>query len=264
MNKSLSFIKIPSIPEINLGDNLINLLVAAIKRENLTLEQGDIIVITHKIISKSLGLVKSLDSIASVSALSSEIAKDVNKDPRFVELILKESEKLYSCERDILLGLRKDGFLCCNSGIDQSNSGEMGNVVILPQDSNIIAKELSELLSKSFDFRIPVIICDTHGRVLREGTTGVVVGSYGISPTRTYKNKFDREGRPLLHTNEAIADELAGAATFVMGQGSESIPAVIIRGSGLEYCEESCDKLKRRIENMLLKPTGKCYTLQKI
>lgn len=256
MAKSLCFFAIDTLPEIKAGMQIDTMLWQALQRQGLSLLEGDILVITHKILSKALGLVHPLSAVRKVSPLAEKAAQHCQKDPRLVQLVLDDAETTYLCPRNILLSVRKDGWVCCNAGIDQSNTGSDAHVVHLPEDNDALAKQLSDCISAAAGFAVPVLICDTHGRVLRNGTTGVVIGSYGIAPIRTYLGECDRDAHALLCTKEAVADELAGAATLLMGQGNEGIPAVVVRGSGLSFCEIDSTPLKRPPTQQLYQPVG--------
>ena len=247
---------VSGLPEIEKNCNLAEMLYEALRP--LAPRQGDVLVITHKIISKADGLVWDLAEVTP-SETAKDLAETGGKDPRLAEVILRCSEKVYSCARDIWIAVRKDGWICCNAGVDQSNSGGKDKAVLLPEDCDRHARTLSEILSQHLGFPLPVLICDTEGRALRNGAIGVAVGSYGISPLRTYQGTTDRDGRVLLHTWEAIADELASAATIVMGQGREGLPATLVRGYEHSFEPVGSEALKRSEENCIFKPEGNLY-----
>lgn len=241
---AISFYPVNGIGEIANGSDLSEALMAAIRAGETPLLPGDILVITHKIVSKATGNVRQIEDITPSEA-AIRIGEEAGKDPRIVEAILALSDEVISCRRGIIMAERKDGWICANAGVDESNSGGQGKLILLPPDCDAQAEALSNALSSAFGFPIPVIICDTHGRALRNGAIGICVGSYGLTPIRRYKGQADRNGRILMHTEEAVADELASAATLVMGQGAEGIPAVIVRGFAFRFAEEDCSDLKR-------------------
>ena len=250
----LVFFPLEGLPEITPGCDLASLLWDSLC-PYLPLRSGDLLVITHKAVSKAAGLVTRLETVEP-SPQAQKAAMLCHKDPRLVELMLRCSEKLYACARNILIAVRQDGWVCCNAGLDHSNAGGQDQVVLLPDDCDRRARELSETLSGQAGLLLPVLICDTQGRILRNGTTGVVVGSFGLSPIRTYMGQTDRDSRPLVSTQEAVADELAGAATLVMGQGDEGIPAVLVRGCSLPFVPADSKALRRPEELQLYRPQG--------
>ena len=225
----LSIHPLAGLPEISAGCQLPQLLAGALEAADLSPRPGDLLVVTHKILSKAAGLTRPLSEVTP-SDTARRLADASGKDPRLAETILECSETVYACDRGILIAQRRDGWICCNAGVDASNAGAPDTVVLLPEDCDAQAESISRALSQRFGFPLPVLICDTHGRALRSGTTGVAVGSFGLEPIRRYAGETDRNDRRLLSTQEAVADELAGAATLVMGQGSEGIPAVLVRG----------------------------------
>ena len=149
------------------------------------------------------------------------------------------------------------------AGVDASNAGGKDRLILLPPDCDDRAKELSLALSAALGFSLPVLICDTHGRALRSGATGVCVGSYGLDPVRRYRGQADRDGRILQHTEEAVADELTGGATLVMGQGREGVPAVLARGYLHDFAPLDSSALKRSPDQCLYKLQGAFITLEK-
>ena len=254
----LSIYPLSNLPEVSTGCQLPQLLSDALKAAGLAPRPGDLLVITHKILSKAKGLTCSLSQIAP-SETARHLAAASGKDPRLVEAILDCSNTVYACDRGILIALRRDGWICCNAGVDASNAGAPDTVVLLPEDCDAQARAISKELSEQLGFPLPVLICDTHGRALRSGTTGVTVGSFGLEPIRRYTGETDRDGRHLLCTQEAVADELAGAATLVMGQGSEGIPAVLIRGFLYDFAATDSQDLRLPGERQLYQIQGQAF-----
>lgn len=247
----ISLYPLHNLPEITADCDLAEQLLSVLNA--LPAQKGDILVVTHKIISKATGLVRSLEHI-SPSQEALDIAEMTGKDPRLVEIILQSSDTLHVCDRGLLIARRKDGWICCNAGVDASNSGTDGSVVLLPADCDREAELLSHFLSEKLGFPLPVIICDTHGRALRSGTCGVTVGSFGLAPIRRYTGQQDRGGRFLVSTQEAVADEIAGAATLLMGQGAEGIPAVVVRGFAHTYTPVTSHELRLEPEKQIYQP----------
>lgn len=227
MTNTLSFIPLSGMPEVTAGTDLPELLEKAVG-ESGGAQPGDVLVVTHKIISKAAGQVRDLRQVVP-SEEAERIAAVSGKDARMVQVILDSSERLYVCERGLLISERRDGWICCNAGVDASNAGGTDRVILLPEDCDAQAKRISLALAEK-GLHLPVVICDTHGRALRGGAAGVAVGAYGMRTVRPYIGMEDRDGRVMRSTIEAVADELAGAATLVMGQGNEGIPAVLVRG----------------------------------
>ena len=248
--RTLTFYPLSGFPEFTEGMDLSALLRERLEAQNIQPQEGDILVVTHKALSKVSGQVRDLATV-SPSPQASALAERTGKDPRLAEVILSSAERVYACDRGIVIAERWDGWICCNAGVDASNAGGMGRVILLPEDCDRCAREISRILSGWYGFPIPVIICDTHGRALRSGTAGVTVGSFGLEPIRRYTGKTDRNGRRLLSTQEAVADELAGAATLVMGQGDEGVPAVLIRGFVYTFAETDATALRLPREQRL-------------
>lgn len=242
MSDILSFIPLLGIPEVTVETNLPEVLEQALQEAGGA-RPGDILVVTHKIVSKATGQVRDLETVVP-SEEAKHIAAAGDKDARTVQVILDSSQKLYACERGLLISERRDGWICCNAGVDASNAGGTDRVILLPEDCDEQARRISEALAER-GMSLPVLICDTHGRALRSGAAGVVVGSYGMQVIRPYIGQEDRNGRVMLSTREAVADEIAGAATLVMGQGKEGIPAVLVRG--FSYIPSSEDSSSLRL-----------------
>ena len=258
----LSIHPLTGLPEISAGCRLPQLLADALEAADLSPRPGDLLVVTHKILSKAAGLTRPLSGVTP-SGTALRLAEVSGKDPRLAETILDCSDTVYACDRGILIARRRDGWICCNAGVDASNAGAPDTVVLLPEDCDAQAEAICRELSRRFGFPLPVLICDTHGRALRSGTTGVAVGSFGLEPIRRYAGETDRSGRQLLSTQEAVADELAGAATLVMGQGDEGLPAVLVRGCELPFAAEASAALRRPESMQLYRAQGAAFLPEK-
>lgn len=256
----LTFIPLTGLPEITPQSDLSHLLLSVMAAEKP--QPGDILVVTHKIISKAGGFVRTLQEITPTAAVQ-QAAACTHKDSRLMQVIWDCAQKLYACARDIVMVERPDGWVCANAGVDASNAGGKDRLILLPPDCDDRAKELSLALSAALGFSLPVLICDTHGRALRSGATGVCVGSYGLDPVRRYRGQADRDGRILQHTEEAVADELTGGATLVMGQGREGVPAVLARGYLHDFAPLDSSALKRPPDQCLYKLQDAFITLEK-
>lgn len=215
------------IPEIKESDDLGDIILTALGDNPL--KDGDIIAVAHKIVSKAEGRMVSLEGV-SPSEAAYEYARRSNKDPRVIELVLQESENVLYCGAGGPIIVRhKLGLVCANAGVDVSNS-EQEYAVLLPVDPDASAKKLRERLETAFAVRIGVLILDTHGRAFREAACGIAIGASGVRLLKSYVGEKDRGGRVMQSSVEAQGDELAAAATLVMGQGMEGRPVAVIRG----------------------------------
>jgi len=245
MLKKIEIIPIPINININPKVKLLNTLLQSLKNNNQIIKNGDIIVIAQKIISKNEGRTVSLKNILP-SSRSIELAKKTNKDPRIMELILKESRKIVRVFNNTIITETQHGFICANSGIDQSNVSKSKNLVLLlPRDpdksANKIKKEIYEKTRKN----IAVLITDTFGRPFRMGQTNIAIGIAGINALKNYKGKRDMFGKILKVTEIAIVDEIAGAAELVMGK-TEGIPIAIVRNLPYSKSNSSIKKIIRK------------------
>jgi coenzyme F420-0:L-glutamate ligase/coenzyme F420-1:gamma-L-glutamate ligase len=227
----IQLIPISHIPEIRPGDNLPRILLAAAKKSKLTFRQNDILVLAQKIISKSENRLVDLTTITpSQRAIAIAAASDNDrsrKDPRLVELILRESARIVR-EHPVLIVETHHGFVCANAGIDQSNIPGETTVSLLPKNPDATAKKIAQALRKLTRKKIAVIISDTFGRPWRLGLTNVAIGCYGVPPLADLRGTRDAHGKPLHATIIATADELAAAAALAMPK-SAATPAILIR-----------------------------------
>ena len=215
--------------DISKGDDIADLIMEAIKERNETLIENDVVVITHKVISKAEGKVVDLSTIIP-SEESKKISLNTSKDPRLVELIISQSKEIVKMERDIIITETKHGFVCANAGIDASNVGVLSNhVVLLPDNPDESARRIRSDIKSRTKINVSIIISDTFGRPFRKGQVNVAIGIAGIAPIVSYIGKTDMYGKVLKVTEIAIADELASAAELVMGKSSR-IPIAIVRG----------------------------------
>jgi coenzyme F420-0:L-glutamate ligase/coenzyme F420-1:gamma-L-glutamate ligase len=223
----IGLIALPGLPEIRKGDNLARLIVRAAQTAEITWENGDIIVIAQKIISKSEGRVVQLSSVTP-SPEAHRLAKPQKKDPRFVEVVLRESRRIVRSDR-VLIVETHHGFVCANAGVDHSNVPGRNSVALLPKDPDKSAEKIAAHLAKLTGKRVAVIISDTFGRPWRLGLTNVAIGAAGIPVLRDLRGQRDRNRKQLHATVLAVADELAAAAGLLMGK-SEGTPVILIRG----------------------------------
>jgi coenzyme F420-0:L-glutamate ligase / coenzyme F420-1:gamma-L-glutamate ligase len=232
MARELKLVALPGMPEVARGANLASLLLAAVARAGTALESGDVLVVAQKIVSKAEGRLVPLAEVEpSVRAL--ELAGVVGKDPRLVELMLRESREVLRAKPGVLIVEHRLGFVMASAGIDQSNVSreEAGDAaLLLPEDPDASARRIRDDLRAACGVEIGVLINDSFGRAWRNGVTGVAVGVAGIAALVDLRGRADRDGRALRVTQVAAADELAAAASLVMGQADEGFPAVLARG----------------------------------
>ncbi len=225
---SIELIGISEIPLVEKGDEISELIVNALDKQGISLENGDILLIAETLISKAEGNILKLGDIIP-SDESVIIAQKSGKDPKLVEAIIQESREVVEVGPDFVITETKHGFVCANSGIDESNVDE-GLATPMPEDADKSASKIREFLENKFNLDLAVIITDTQGRAFRNGAVGVAIGCSGINPLWRRAGENDLYGRELQTTEVATGDELAAAASLLMGQADEGIPAVIIRG----------------------------------
>lgn len=233
---------IRGLPEIREGDDLAGLALAAARKNKLRFEHGDILVVAQKIVSKAEGRVVSLATVTP-SPKARELAAQLKKDARAVELVLQESRRILRSER-VLITETQHGFVCANAGIDHSNVPREDMVTLLPRDPDESAEKLATVLRKRTGKRIAVIISDTFGRPWRLGLINVAIGASGLAVLLDLRGTQDRQGKPLTATVLAVADELAAAAGLLMGK-SEGTPVVLIRGHRYKVASEKAANIIR-------------------
>src|SRR5229473_2873308 len=223
----LRLFSIPGLPEIRKGEDLTKQILAAARGAGLSFEDGDILVVAQKIVSKAEGCVVSLATVTP-SEKARTLARQLKKDARAVELVLQESRRVLRSDR-VLITETRHGFVCANSGIDHSNVPGEDMVTLLPRDPDRSAEKLAAGLRKKTGKRIAVIVSDTFGRPWRLGLTNVAIGASGLAVLLDLRGTRDREGKLLTATILAVADELAAAAGLLMDK-SKGSPVVLIRG----------------------------------
>jgi coenzyme F420-0:L-glutamate ligase / coenzyme F420-1:gamma-L-glutamate ligase len=225
--------------DIRLYNDLSAIILAAISHSQIEIQNDDILVVTHKIVSKAEGRVIDLASIKP-STKAIRMAKEHDKDPRIMELILNESTQILRAKNGIIISETKHGFVCANAGVDQSNV-EGDTAVLLPVAPDESASRLQDAVKKKVGKEIAVVITDTFGRTFRNGQTNVAIGIAGINPIKSYIGTYDMYGRKLRVTEIAVADEIASAAELVMGK-AEGTPVAIVRGYNFERASRSSVK----------------------
>ncbi len=228
----LALYALRTLPNIQAGDDLTALLLAALHNESLTLSDGDVLVVTQKIVSKSEGCAVPLETVIP-SPEAHRLAAAAQKDPRLVEVILQGSRGVVRQSGPVLIMETRHGWICANAGVDRSNvAGPEGEIALpLPVDPDASAHRIRAALRQATGADIAVIISDTHGRPWREGTVNVALGVAGMLPLADLRGQPDMFGYTLQVTVVARADELAAAAGLLMGQAAERIPVVLIRGA---------------------------------
>jgi coenzyme F420-0:L-glutamate ligase / coenzyme F420-1:gamma-L-glutamate ligase len=221
----LRIIPLEGIPEVTEGDDLAVLLGQAAERAG-GLEDGDVLVVAHKVVSKVEGRVARLDTVEP-SPRAADLAG--GKDPRHAEIVLQEAVRIVRTRPPLVIAETRHGFVCASAGVDASNAPEPGAVVLLPEDPDASAARLRDRLRDLTDCEIGVIVSDSFGRAWREGTTDVAIGIAGIEPLRDLRGTRDAAGYELHATVIATADEIAAAAELVRGK-TAGIPAAIARG----------------------------------
>jgi coenzyme F420-0:L-glutamate ligase/coenzyme F420-1:gamma-L-glutamate ligase len=227
---SLSLLALEGIPEVLPGMPLAPLITAALKRHSYTPADGDVLLVCQKIVSKSENRFVELASV-QVSARAQELAVICGKDPRLVEIVLRESADVVRCAPRVLIVRHRLGYVMANAGVDQSNIPEsQSRVLLLPADPDASAAALREALSRTLGAAPAVVITDTFGRPWRQGVCGTAIGASGIVALLDRRGEKDRFGRELQVTQVAIADGIAAAATLLMGEGAEGHPVILARG----------------------------------
>lgn len=228
----ITLMPIPDVPLIRPGDDLAALLIAACERHALLPAEDDVVVVAQKVVSKAEGRYVDLAKIRP-SPRAAALAAEVNKDPRLVEVILAESRRVVRKKPGVLIVEHRLGFIMANAGLDRSNiDPEIAAepVLLLPSDPDASAAELHERLAAHFGNRLGIIITDSWGRAWRRGTVGVALGVAGLPALMDMRGRPDLFGHALRVTQTGFADEIASAASLVMGQADERRPAVLVRG----------------------------------
>jgi coenzyme F420-0:L-glutamate ligase/coenzyme F420-1:gamma-L-glutamate ligase len=238
---------LPGLPLVEPGDDVAQLLIASIAAGELDLQQDDVIVIAQKIVSKAENCYRRLCDV-SVSEQAKAVAEQCDKETALVQLILDESVEVLRVRKGAIIVEHRNGYVHANAGIDRSNittdDGEE-RVLLLPQNPDASARAIREALVQHFGVTCAVIINDSAGRAWRYGTCGFTIGSAGIEVVNNMIGAPDLFGRKLEITEVAIADELAAAASFLMGQADEAAPAVLIRGARYRRSEQGSSALIR-------------------
>ena len=229
---NLELIALEGIPLVEPGDDIADIIFSSLKEHQFKLKEGDVFVIAQKIISKSENRYAYLNQVHPSSA-AFHLSKETDKDPKLVQLILDESSKVIRSRKGVIVVEHKLGFVHANAGIDKSNiksEKENPRVLLLPQDPDLSALKIREKIMKRTNFKIGIIINDSSGRAWRNGIVGIAIGSSGVDVLSDLRGHKDLYGNSLEVTEVGKADEIASAASLLMGQANEAFPVVLVRG----------------------------------
>jgi coenzyme F420-0:L-glutamate ligase/coenzyme F420-1:gamma-L-glutamate ligase len=228
---------LPGIPEVHTGDDLPALIASAAKASDVAVGDGDVLVVTQKVVSKAEGRVVDLATVTP-SPFAEAWAAAYEKDARQVEVVLRETKRIVRMERGVMICETHHGFVCANAGVDASNVERTGTVCLLPVDPDASARRIRDGLRAALGVEVAVIISDTFGRPWREGHVNFAIGSAGIAPLVDYAGQRDPAGYELRVTQMAVVDELAAAAELVHGK-LDRVPVAVIRGARYERSEDA-------------------------
>ena len=248
----LSFMRIPGVPLVQPGDDLAALISAALRAGGVKPLAGDLIAVAQKIVSKAEGRSVRLDTVRP-SAEAEDIASRANKDPRVVELILRESRSVIRVSPGVIIVEHRTGVVLANAGIDRSNLEDSDETaLLLPEDPDASAAGLRAALQKEFGVALGLIITDSIGRAWRLGTVGIAIGCAGIKALNDLRGQSDMFGRTLQVSEVAVADSIAATAVLVMGEAAEGTPLVVVRGAGAgaDTGQSARDALRRAEEDL--------------
>jgi coenzyme F420-0:L-glutamate ligase/coenzyme F420-1:gamma-L-glutamate ligase len=250
-SRKLELLGLGTLPEIRAGDDLVRAVVEAARREAGGLHTGDVVVLTQKIVSKAEGRLVRLAEVAP-SELARSWARVLRGDPRFIEVVLRESRRIIRMSERVLIAETPHGFVAANAGVDHSNVPEPDCVLRLPKDPDATARRVAAGIRKQTGARVAIIVSDTFGRPWRLGLANVAIGAAGLRVLEDWRGRRDAHGRRLRATVLAVADELAAAAGLVMSKSAQ-VPVVIIRGYRWRAGRESARDLIRPAEEDLFR-----------
>lgn len=244
----LQLLGLRDFPLVQPGDDLAALISQSLVANQITLQHGDIVVLAQKIVSKAENRYRQLDGVLPrPEAL--QLARDTGKDPRLVELVLQESTRVLRHRYGSIVVEHQLGFVHANAGIDQSNlpgNADSARALLLPENPDASAQALRHALQQQHGVRLGLVINDSFGRAWRLGTVGIAIGVAGFEPLLDLRGQPDLFGRTLEITQVGLADEIAAAASLLMGQAGEGVPVVIVRGLSLPEAEGSVQTLLRK------------------
>lgn len=229
MANTVSVIGLDKIPLVKPGDDIAHLIMNAVTADDLELLDGDVLVISQKIVSKADGLLVDVSTITA-GERAKVLGKRTGKDARLIQLILRDSAKLLRADSQAIVVRQKNGFICLNAGVDKSNVDGTLNYARLPEDPDLSADRIREKLERASGRSLGVIVADTYSRPFRVGQVELAIGIAGIEPVADYRGLKDLFGYSLKYKFVGLADEIAAASELVMGQGNERTPVAIVRG----------------------------------
>ncbi len=252
--QNITMFAVPGIPLVQPGDDLADLILAGLESAGLRLQDGDVLVIAQKVVSKAEGRIVALADVTP-SEHAREVAAIVDKDPRLVQVILDESNEVVRMAEGVLIVEQRYGFICANAGVDRSNVGpDHGErVTLLPEDPDRSAQQIRARLMTRTGRDVAVIINDSHGRPWRVGTAGVAIGVAGMNPVDDLRGHPDLFGYTLRITQVGTADQIAAAASLLQGQADEGRPVILVRGVPYTRGEGSARDLLRPRERDLFR-----------
>lgn len=247
MSEGLTLRALPGIPAICAGDDLAAILGDALDALETAPVQGDVLVVTHKIISKAEGRIVDLSTV-DPSKAAEELAEETGKPPSLCEVVLGESRRIVRQREGLIIAEHRLGMVMANAGVDRSNvagRGDGEHVLLLPNDPDASAAGLAAALSTRFRVQLAVVVSDSVGRAWRKGVVGLAVGAANLPALLDLRGRHDLDGRPLKVTEVGLADEIASAALLLMGEADEARPAVLISGLHLEDAPRPASALIR-------------------
>jgi coenzyme F420-0:L-glutamate ligase / coenzyme F420-1:gamma-L-glutamate ligase len=251
MSGEIRILPIRGIGEVRPGDDLAAVILAALERQDQPLADGDVLVVTQKIVSKAEGRIVDPERVEP-SEFARVAAAQGHKSASYYEIVLRESRRIVKMDRGVLVTETHHGLICANAGVDESNVAGGGLVTLLPVDSDASAAQLRAALRERAGVEVAVIISDTFGRPWREGQVNVAIGAAGIAPLADYAGQDDGYGYRMQASVIAVADELTSAAELVMGK-IDAVPAAIVRGYAYTQAEASARALIRAPERDLFR-----------
>ena len=251
MKLTLKIFPIPGIPEIKRGDNLAEIIMESAIQNHISLKDGDILIITQKIVSKAEGCVHDKAGI-KVTSFARQMSEYTGHTPEYMELVLRNSKRIVRMSNGLVISQTHHGFVMANSGVDSSNSGGKDLLVTLPEEPDKSAQQLKNSLDVLTGKKIAVIISDTFGRPWRNGQVNMAIGIAGLKPIIDYRGIKDNDGREMKATQIAVADELSSAAELVSGK-TKRLPVVIVRNYQFDPAPGTARDLIREEERDIFK-----------
>ena len=243
MAAEVRIIAIEGMPEVRPGDDLTALILDAARDQGLAFEEGDVLVVTQKVVSKAEGRIVDLDDVEP-DDFARQIAERWEKDARVVQVVLGESARIVRMDHGVIICETKHGLICANAGVDSSNVERLGTVALLPVDPDASAEALRQRIDEATGVSLAVIITDTFGRPWREGHVNFAIGVAGMLPVLDYTGRIDPAGLELRVTQMAVADELAAAAELAQGK-LDRVPVALVRGYAYQSGSGSAKDLLR-------------------